>query len=163
MLAAAGVRTLTIKAADLVSGTVDAAELLAEQARDAGLQITVAKAAADTYFNDYASVLATPLQAFYFINRPAASMISTYTGKNSSFNVTAMAGGDYDTRLSAAQATVDDTARRARFDDLQQDLWANGGDVVWGFAEQLDAVRAGLGGVTLCQSAPMLAQAYLPR
>lgn len=163
LLAAAGVSTLTIKAADLVTGTVDAANLFAEQARDAGLQITVQRVASDTYFNDYAGVLATPLQAFYFINRPAANMIATYASSRSAFNVTGMGGGAFDAMLAAAQATVDDRARQARFDELQRYLWDNGGDVVWGFAEQLDAVTPGLGGVTLCQSVPTLATAYLPR
>lgn len=162
LLAKAGVTRLTIKAADLQAGTVDAARLLAEQAREVGLTITVEQAPADTYFNDYAGVLSTPLQAFYFINRPAATMISTFTGSDSSFNVTGVRGGDFDRRLATARATVDDAARRERFNELQRYLWDSGGDIVWGYAEQLDAVRPGVGGVQLNQSAPLLGTAYLP-
>lgn len=162
LLTKAGVTRLTIKAADLVAGTVDAARLLAEQAREAGLTITIEQAPADTYFDDYRGVLGTPLQAFYFINRPAATMISTYTGSDSAFNITGVRGGDFDSRLTAARATVDDAARRQRFDDLQRHLWESGGDIVWGYAEQLDAIRPGVGGVQLNQSVPLLAAAYLP-
>ncbi len=162
LLAKAGVTRLTIRAADLVAGTVDAARLLAEQAREAGLAITVEQAPADTYFDDYAGVLSTPFQAFYFINRPAATMISSFTGSGASFNITGVRGGDFDRQLAAARATVDEAARRQRFDELQRYLWDSGGDIVWGYAEQLDAVRPGVDGVRLSQSVPLLASAYLP-
>lgn len=162
LLARAGVSELTLRAADLVPGIVDGADVLAEQAREAGLRITVDRADPSSYFTDFKRLLSTPAQGFYFVNRPPAVSISTYTGSAGTYNVSGIAGADYDRRLVDAQSTVDDQARRQKFVELQQYLHEQGGDLVWGFAEQLDGVRPGLDGVRLSQSVPLLSKAYLP-
>lgn len=159
LLAAAGVTDVTLRAADLTPGLVDAARLFAEQAREAGLTVQVEQAAADTYFSDFATLLSTPVQAFYFINRPIAAHIGSFTGSASQFNLTGAAGDDYDAALADAQGTVDAAARAEKFVALQRGLYDDGGEIVWGFAEQLDVTLPQVRGVELVQSVPLLGKA----
>jgi peptide/nickel transport system substrate-binding protein len=162
LFAEAGVTALTMRAADFVPGTVASAELLTQQLAEAGVKLTVEKAAADSYFADFAKVLSTPAQAFYFVNRPPAVHLGSYTGSASGFNVTGYRPADYDSALAAAQATVDDAARARAVAALQRRLQAEDGLVVWGYQENLDAARRTLRGVRLMQSVPCFGSAYYP-
>lgn len=156
LLAGAGVSRIELKVADLVPGTADAAKLIVEQAAEAGLTITVQSAPADSYFADFAALLSTPLQSFYFVNRPPVSNIALYTGSGSGFNTTGEASPEYDALLRRVQSTVDAGARQRALDAVQQYLWDRGGQLVWGFGEHLDAAAPGVGGVTYDQSLPLL-------
>jgi peptide/nickel transport system substrate-binding protein len=158
LLSAAGVRDLTLRAADLVPGLADASRLLAQQLGEAGVRVRVQAAEAGSYFSDIKAVVATPCQAFYFLNRPAAVHLSSVIGPRAQWNLMGY-GADYAGALTDAQGTVDDHARREKFAALQRDLYARGGEIVWGFEEQLDAARPGIEGVTLSQSVPMFAHA----
>lgn len=158
LLAAAGVQALTLRAADLVPGLVDATRLLAQQLTEAGVRVRVDQAQASSYFSDLKAVVSTPSQAFYVLNRPAAVHLASVIGPQAQWNL--MGYGDaYARALADAQATVDDDRRRQKFDALQRDLHAHGGEIVWGFQEQLDAARPWIEGVTLSQSVPLFARA----
>jgi peptide/nickel transport system substrate-binding protein len=157
----AGVDRLTIRAADIAPGLVDAADLLVQQLADAGVDLTVEQASADSYFADYDAVMSTPFQALYFINRPPASHIPSYLGRGAAFNVTGHRDPDFDAQLADMQATLDADSRRDKLAELQRVLHEDSGEVVWGFAEQLDATVPGLDGVELTQSVPLFAAASL--
>lgn len=157
LLAGAGVDTVSLRAADYVPGLVDAANTFAQQAAKAGLKVTVDTADAATSFSDIPALQALPFQTFYDINRPAAVHLALMTAKGAPFNFTGL-GQAYEDALSAAIATVDASARAAKFHDLQQQLYDTGGDIVWGFAEQLDASRTGVSGIEWSQSTPLFGQ-----
>lgn len=158
LLARAGVDTVTLRAADLVPGLADAARTFAQQAAQAGLTVKLDTANAATYFADIPALRATPFQAFYAVNRPAAVHLALMTARNAPFNATGL-GPDHQAALDAATATVDPTARAARFHEIQRQLHATGGDIVWGIAEQLDVSRPGVDGVTWSQSTPLFHRA----
>lgn len=159
LLEAAGVKEVTLRAADVTPGIVAASELFAQQAAEAGVKVTIDKADPSTYFADFGKVLSTPFQGFYFINRPAAALIGSYTGSTSFFNVTSFGTPAYDAALAAAQETPDAKLRAERFNGLQKTLQDQDGLIVWGYAPQLDASVPGLSGVELSQSIPLFAKA----
>ncbi|MGG2463711.1 ABC transporter substrate-binding protein [Streptomyces sp. RGM 3693] len=158
LFARAGVRELTLRAADTVPGFVTAARLFGQQLRDVGVELHVEQVPADTYYADLPGLTRAPFQTFYYTNRPAAVHLSATTAKGAFFNVTGLAE-DHWKRLAAAQATVDDDRRAARFAAIQQGLYASGGDLLWGFQEQVDAAVPGLSGVAVSQSVPLFARA----
>lgn len=162
LLEGKGADRLTLVAADLVPGLVDAASLFAEQLGDVGIDVTVEERPADSYFDDFAAVLGTPFQAMYYINRPVASTLAAYTGSAATFNLTGYATAEHDALLTEAQATIDPAERDALIAKVQQALHDEGGDIVWGYQEQLDATVPGLADVELSQSIPILARAHLP-
>ncbi|MEU3838565.1 ABC transporter substrate-binding protein [Streptomyces sp. NPDC028635] len=158
LFARAGVDSLTLHAADTVPGFVAAARLLGQQLKEAGVELKVEQVPADTYYADLKSLGRIPFQTFYYTNRPAAVHLSATTVKGAFFNVTGL-GEPHWKRLAQAQAVVDDGARQAAFAAVQRDLFDNGGDLLWGFREQLDASVTGLTGVWSSQSIPVFTRA----
>jgi peptide/nickel transport system substrate-binding protein len=155
LFAGAGVDSFTLRAAEFVPGAVASAEVFAQQLAEAGITVTVDEADPTTYFDDFATVLSTPIQAFYFINRPAVTHVASYTGTSSPFNVTGFATPEYDAALADALAQPDADAREAAVRDLLQTLHDEDGMVIWAFDPQIDAARPGIDGVQLVQSVPV--------
>lgn len=158
LFGAAGAQRLELRSADLVPGLTAASRLVGQQLGEAGVEVEVEAVDAGGYFSDLKSILATPMQAFYFINRPAAVHLATAVGPRSPLNVMGY-GAAYERELQVAQATTDAARRRQRFLEIQQQLYERGGEVVWGFQEQLDAARPDVEGVELTQSVPLFARA----
>jgi peptide/nickel transport system substrate-binding protein len=158
LFARAKTDSLTLHAADTVPGFVAAARLLGQQLKEAGVELDVQKVPADTYYADLKALARIPFQTFYYANRPAAVHLSATTTKGAFFNVTGL-GEPHFKRLASAQATVDDSKREAAFAAVQRGLYSSGGDLLWGFQEQLDASAPGLSGVWSSQSIPVFTRA----
>lgn len=161
LFADAGVTEFTIHAADFLPGVVSSAELFAEQLADCGVAATVEVGDPSTYFNDFAQVLSTPCQSFYFINRPAITLLTSYTGSASGFNVFGSGDPGYDAALASASATIDPADRSSKLAGLLEMVRDNEGWLIWGFEQQLDAMVSGLSGVELSQSMPRFDDATL--
>lgn len=147
LLAAAGVTKVTMRAADVQPGLVDAAALYARQLEEVGVKLTIDKAPADSYFDDFERVLSTPFQTFFAYNRPAAVNIAAFNGSNAAFNVAGIGDREFDGKLAEAQATVDGGQRTQGLKEVQRILHERGGEIIWGFAETLDVSRIGVEGV----------------
>ncbi|MEM9513893.1 MAG: ABC transporter substrate-binding protein, partial [Actinomycetota bacterium] len=161
LFADAGVTEFTIRAADFVPGIVASAELYAQQLAECGVTAAVDVGDPTTYFNDFAQVLSTPCQSFYFINRPAETMLSSYTGSMAAFNVFGSGDPAYDAALNEALATVDPESRQEQITALLETVRDEDGWLVWGFEEQLDGLVDNLTGVELTQSVPVFGKATL--
>jgi peptide/nickel transport system substrate-binding protein len=159
-LAGAGVSELNLRSANLLPGLQDASRIFAQQAKPAGVDVTIDPAQPDTYFTDRERLLTTPFQAFYVINRPAAVHLSLVIGPRAPFNVMGY-GADYERRLTAVQGTVDDAARQAGFAELQHELYEHGSEIVWAFQETLDASIPGIAGIGHVQSSPVFGRARI--
>ncbi|MEM9607227.1 MAG: ABC transporter substrate-binding protein [Actinomycetota bacterium] len=159
LFAEAGVTEFTIRAADFVPGVVASAELYAQQLAECGVTATVDVGDPTTYFNDFAQVLSTPCQSFYFINRPAVTLLTSYTGSFAAFNVFGSTDPDYDAALAAAVATLDAEARTEQISDLLRTVYDNEGWLIWGFEDQIEASSDALLGVDLTQSVPVFTTA----
>ena len=161
LFAAAGVSELTILAADFVPGIVASAELFSQQLAECGVTATVEVGDPTTYFNDFAQVLSTPCQSFYFINRPAETLLSSYTGSAAAFNVFGSGDPDYDAALNEALATIDADSRKAQITALLEAVRDGDGWLIWGFESQIDASVDTLSGVDLTQSVPVFNNAAI--
>ncbi|MFB9449431.1 ABC transporter substrate-binding protein [Dactylosporangium vinaceum] len=146
LLKAAGVTQLTIRAADIVPGMLDATRLFGQQLAEAGVTLTINPVPVDSFYADLPGLAKNPFQTFYYANRPAATHLANVTSQHSVFNVTGT-GPDYWARLQAAQVIVDDKARATAFDGLQHELYDTGGDILWAYQDQLDASKPGISGV----------------
>ncbi|SDD62306.1 ABC transporter substrate-binding protein [Actinokineospora iranica] len=158
LLGEAGISELTLRIAELVPGMVGAAQLFAQQLGQAGVKLNLQQVPADTYYADLKSLATVPFQGFYYLNRPAAVHLAAVTNSKAPFNVTG-AGEDHHRRLTAAQQTVDDDKRAEQFAAIQRQFHAEGGDVVWGFQEQIDASRPGVRDVAMRDSLPLFMRA----
>ena len=156
LFAKAGVTTLAMRVADLAPGVVSAGEIFVEQLAAAGVKLTLEKADAPSYFNDYPALLSTPFQGFYFINRTVAAALPFLSGSRSTFNLTGFAPPEHDRLLESAQSNLNADQRRARFAQAQRLLWEEGGELIWGYQEVLHATSAKVNNVELSQSFPLL-------
>ena len=161
LFAEAGVSEFTINAADFLPGVVASAELYAQQLAECGVTATIDVGDPTTYFNDFGQVLATPAQAFYFINRPPTTLLSSYTGSMSGFNVLGSGSPEYDAALNEALATLDVDERNALIGELLVAVHDDEGWLIWGFEDQIDASVDSLTGVDVTQSVPTFATATL--
>ena len=151
---AAGVTELHMLTSEVVPGTLAAAELLVQQLAEAGVTLTLEEIPPDQFYVDFMRLFTTPLQSAYWTNRPAATQAAMMTGSMGGFNLTGIAGPEYDALLGALIAEVDSERRGQLGLEVQEFLYHNDGMVVWAFQEDLNAAVSGLKGVTYSQSAP---------
>jgi len=161
LFAAAGVDSFTMRAADLVPGIVDSSELFAQQMAEAGVTVTVEEADAATYFNDFAAVFSTPAQGMYYINRSAGVHMGSFSGSQGTFNISGYATPEFDAGLADMQATVNVDERLSKTEELLAMIHYEDGFVVWAFEPQINASIPGIERVSLIQSSPYFASAYL--
>lgn len=161
LFAEAGVTELTIRAADTTPGLVDASELVAEQLGELGVEVTVDRTDPAAFYADFDTLLNTPLQTTYYINRDAAAFIGAFTGSFGYFNISGYNPPGYDDKVHAAQGTVDDAARTKAFDELQQMQYDDGGMILWGYQTVLNLQVSGLDGVAIHQGVPDFSAATL--
>lgn len=161
LFAEAGVTELTIRAADTTPGLVDASELLAEQLGKLGVEVTVDRTDPAAFYADFDTLLNTPLQTSYYINRDAAAFIGAFTGSFGYFNISGYNPPGYDDKVRAAQGTVDEDERTEAFAELQRMQYEDGGMILWGYQPVLNLQVAGLEGVAIHQGVPNFAEASL--
>ncbi|KXK59391.1 peptide ABC transporter substrate-binding protein [Micromonospora rosaria] len=143
----AGARGLTVKldTAAVASGFVEAASTFAEQASTVGLTVVPTTGNKDTYWKD---ILDGGVLACY---RSGAMPIETHISQrlltNSTTNATGWARPDFDARYVRAISSADEGTRRQAYGQMQRMLHAEGGFLIWGFADFLVASAPRVGGV----------------
>ena len=151
---AAGVTELHMLTSEVAPGMTAAAELLVQQLAEVGVTLTLEEIPPDQFYVDFMRLLTTPLQSAIWTNRPAAAQAALMTGSMGGFNLTGIAGEEYDALLGALIAEVDSERRLQLGLEVQEYLYHNDGMVVWAFQEDLNAAVTGLSGVIYSQSAP---------
>jgi peptide/nickel transport system substrate-binding protein len=147
LLKAAGADGLTIPitTGNVVPGWVEAATIFAEQAKAAGVTVTVDQRPPDSYWSD--AYMATP----FFMTNWNPVPLPTWSGQalvpGGVWNETAWDQPGFEDKVTAAQSELDPTLAQEQWTDIQQILWDEGGYIVWGFHPWLDAVSNDLQGV----------------
>jgi peptide/nickel transport system substrate-binding protein len=145
LLAAAGVQSITLDTADVGSGFTEAAQIFAEQVREAGIEVEINERNADTYWAD---ILTEGQIASYRSGAmPIASHISQRLLTDSPTNLTQWHQADFDELYLQLQSTADDADREVLYQQIQQRLHDEGGYLVWGFADWIIGTRPGVHGV----------------
>ena len=157
----AGVTELTMLTSEVVPGATAAAEVLAQQLAEAGVKLTLEEVPADQFYVDFMALLQTPLQSSYWDNRPAATHAAMVTGSFGTFNLTGIAGEEYDGLLARLTTEIDPERRHSLAQEVQEYLHEHDGLVVWAYQEGLNASVPGLTGVIYSQSAPRFHRASL--
>ncbi|MFG1950300.1 ABC transporter substrate-binding protein [Micromonospora sp. NPDC048830] len=143
----AGAEGLTVKldTAAVASGFVEAASTFAEQAKQVGLTVVPTTGNKDTYWRD---ILTNGSLACY---RSGAMPIETHITQrllsNSTTNATRWARPDFDALYARAVSSADESTRTQAYGDMQRMLHAEGGFLIWGFADFLVGTAPKVGGV----------------
>jgi len=143
----AGLDSLDIKlySADVAfAGAVDAAQLYAASAKDAGINIEVERAADDGYWANIWTVM--PFTACYWAGRPVVDqMLSTAYECGAPWNDTNWCNERFDELLLQARAELDEEKRREMYFEAQEILYEDGGLSCPMFASYVDALSNRIG------------------
>lgn len=149
LLKSAGVGSLdmTMITNDVVPAQRSVAQLLAQQARDAGVSINVQFENATTFFaNSYLKT--TNVSQDYWFYVPYLANAAGATVPNAPFNATFFNDDEYG-RIYQAAVTTTDTARQTQYiHDMQQIDYDRGGNIIPVFYPIIDATSTMVGGVT---------------
>ncbi|QIP83299.1 ABC transporter substrate-binding protein [Streptomyces sp. Tu 2975] len=138
-------RTVSIYTSSVANGFVEAATLFAEQAADAGLRIRITNGSAETYFKDQLT------KGVMGSHRSGAMTIPNYLNDRlltkSAFNASGWRRKDFDADFAKAQSTTDVAERTRLYGELQRTVHEEGGLLVWGHPDWLNAVSSRVRGV----------------
>lgn len=137
--------TIRLDTSEAATGFLEAASVFAAQAREAGLRLEPAVGNKDTYWKDTKD--AGVLSCFRSGAMPIETHIAQRLLTGSTTNVTKWARRDFDALYDTAVGTADEGVRRRAYLDMQRLLHAEGGYLVWGFADWLVGTAKNLGGV----------------
>lgn len=130
--------------APIQAGVVEAAQVFAEQAAEAGINITINRMDLTAYWTDYLNYDFS--QSFWY-TRNFLPQAQAGTMPESPFNETHWNDDEYVALVEQARAESDDAARADIIWQAQELLYDRGSLIIWGFANQLDAYHAYLGGL----------------
>jgi peptide/nickel transport system substrate-binding protein len=143
----AGAEGLTVKldTSTAAAGMVEAATVFADQAKGSGLTIEVVTGNKDSYWSD--TLKNGSLSSFRSGAMPIETHIAQRLLSDSGTNVTRWARPEFDALYQKAVSTVDEEGRAAAYREMQGSLHAQGGYLMWGFADWIVGTSPNVGGV----------------
>jgi peptide/nickel transport system substrate-binding protein len=143
----AGAEGLTVKldTSTAAAGMVEAATVFADQAKGSGLTIEVVTGNKDSYWAD--TLKNGSLSSFRSGAMPIETHIAQRLLSDSGTNVTKWARPEFDALYQKAVSTVDAQGRGSLYREMQKSLHAEGGYLMWGFADWIVGTSPNVGGV----------------
>jgi peptide/nickel transport system substrate-binding protein len=135
---------ITLHSAAVAAGVVESALLFAEQAKAAGITVDVKRSPADSYWNDV--YLKVPCAQSLWANRALDPQIRQSVNCDSAYNETEWCVPEFDRLTAEASRTVDEARRGELYHEAQRMLYDEGGNLIWGFKNWVDAYRTNVQG-----------------
>ena len=110
--------TVELFVSDISEGAVKMAEVLQNQAKDAGITIELVQAPSDGYWGDV--WMKEPFFATGWSQRPTDQILNEAYRSTAAWNETAWNSADFDAGLDAARGELDFDKRKALYGDLQK-------------------------------------------
>lgn len=147
LLAEAGTPRVAFTAytAEIVPGLVAGTRLLARQAEEAGFDIDVEELPPDQYYARIGEWRSWPAVAFS-MGLSFTTMVDFLHTKNAPFNM-GWLRPQWDRDLATTLGTLDPQERQEGYNALQQELWDEGTDLVWGLAPKHVAAAPEVAGI----------------
>ncbi|MDO5619511.1 ABC transporter substrate-binding protein [Kocuria sp.] len=131
--------TVELVTAPIQSGVVEAAQVFAEQAREAGITVNIRRVDTTTFFGEQ-YLQWSFAQSFWYTRNfiPQARNCAT---ADAPFNETAWVDEEFTALVDQAQEELDADLRGDFIQQAQEMLYDRGGYIIWGFANQVDAYQ----------------------
>ncbi|TLV23476.1 ABC transporter substrate-binding protein [Klebsiella indica] len=128
------------------AGALDAAALFQDQAKKGGIQVSIKRQPADSYWDDV--WMKAPFCMGYWGGRPTADqMFSTAWQSTAKWNDTHWKNEKFDALLLQARSLLDDRKRAEIYGELQSIARDDGGAMIPLFGDYLDAASKKVGGI----------------
>ncbi|MDU0289743.1 ABC transporter substrate-binding protein [Saccharothrix longispora] len=138
--------TVALDTSTAAAGMVEAATVFADQVEGSGLTIEVTMGNKDSYWSD---VLKNgSLSSFRSGAMPIETHIAQRLLTGSGTNVTKWARPEFDALYEKAVSTSDEAVRDGAYREMQAALHAEGGYLMWGFADWIVGTTPGVGGIS---------------
>lgn len=146
LLAQAGQQSLTFNlyTSQAAPGMQESALLYSTQAKQAGVTVNVKTVPADSFYNTV--YLKVPVTQSQWENRSLAAQIAQCANSNSPYNETHWRRPEFDKLTAEARSTLDEQRRRQLYAEAQTMLYDQGGYLIWGFSNLVDAYRSNVHG-----------------
>jgi peptide/nickel transport system substrate-binding protein len=146
LLKQAGKSDLSVElvTAPVFQGLVEAAQVLAEQAKGAGVTIKVRKVDSGTFYGD--NYLSWTFAQDFWFTRTYLGQVAQGSLKDSPFNETHWNDPAFVKLIDQARAELDEGNRTDILHEAQKIEYDSGGYIVWSFSNQVDAYSAKVGG-----------------
>jgi peptide/nickel transport system substrate-binding protein len=134
-------------------GAVEAARLLASQAKGAGVDIRVREIESNVFFGkDY---LSWPFAQDFFFTRSYLPQVIIGSLPNSPFNLCHWNDDRFNGLINSARSELDPGRRNQLLKEAQRLEYDNGGLIVWGFQNQVDAFSSDVTGFVPDRNLPL--------
>lgn len=154
-----GITEFTIVASDIVPGMVAAAEFMAQEFAEVGVNVEIKEVDPQSFFAQMAELYQAQAFTFYWMNRPPMAEFRSQILKDSPYNVSGYYSDLTEEQFKLATSNTDEKVQAEAIAKISADIHDNGGEIIWGFQKQLAAHRKGLEGVLFSQSIPWIADA----
>jgi peptide/nickel transport system substrate-binding protein len=125
-------------------GIVEAAQVISEQAKGAGVTINVRKVDTGTFYGD--NYLSWTFAQDFWATRTYLSQVAQGSLPDSPYNETHWKDPEFLDLIGQARAELDDAKRTELLKAAQKIEWERGGLIVWSFSNQIDAYNTTLAG-----------------
>lgn len=156
LLKAAGHENLSVElvtSSGIGAGSIEAAQLFAQQAKGAGVKVDVRITDAATFYGD--RYLSWPLAQDYWITRNYVPQVDSGSLKSSPYNETHWNDPEFNSLMTRARREFDADRRKELLQAAQKIEYDRGGHIVWGFKNQVDAYAANVTGFTPNSNLPL--------
>ncbi|MDX3525634.1 ABC transporter substrate-binding protein [Streptomyces sp. ID05-39B] len=136
---------VTLDTSAVAAGFTEAAGIFRDQAAKAGVTVDVKVGSKDSYWKDILD--SGTLCCYRSGAMPIEAHISQRLLTDSTTNATKWRHKDFDALYQQAQATRDKAGRAAVYERMQRRLYAEGGFLIWGFADWIIGTARAVKGV----------------
>ncbi|MDI3385067.1 ABC transporter substrate-binding protein [Streptomyces sp. B-S-A8] len=137
--------TVTLDTSPVAAGFTEAASIFRDQAAEAGVEVRVKSGSKDSYWRDILD--GGTICSYRSGAMPIEAHFSQRLLTGSTTNATHWRHKDFDALYQQAQSTRDKKARGAVYRRMQRRLHAEGGFLVWGFADWILGTARNVRGV----------------
>ncbi len=128
-------------------GLVESATAFAEQAKAAGIKITLNKVPADDLYNTARYYLKVPFGQTQWGGQTFEEIAYNSLLSTSPYKETAWKDPRWERAFLRAQGTVDEKSRNRQYFELERVIWERGGYIIWGLQNTLDAAAPNVKGI----------------
>jgi len=153
LLKSAGKEGLSVElvTSPVFNGVVEAAQVFAEQAKGAGVNVKVRKVDTGTFY-DPDKYLKWPFAQDFWASRVYLAQVAQGDLPNSPFNETHWGKGKFESLINQARGTVDEAKRKEILHQAQQMQYDQGGYIIPYFSNIIDAYSSKVSGFVPAKS-----------
>jgi peptide/nickel transport system substrate-binding protein len=161
LLAKAGHSDLTVEltTAPFHSGVVEAAQIFAQQAKGAGVTVQVKKVNEATYWGP--NYLKWTFSQDFWFTRTFLAQVAQGNLPTAPYNQTHWNDPRWQKMYAEARSQLDEAKRTDIIHRMQKLQWDEGGELIWSFANQIDAISTKVTGMQPAKSGiPLMSYSF---